>query len=426
MASPNEKQLETTRAASEYQKAWFASLRSEIFEQKQPYAIVQADMPLELFQAAGVPVVSNQWWSALVSAKQLAPVLLDGMSAMGFHPGLCRYCSLAMASTIVDGGKHAPWGGLPKPALLSARLTCDCIQRVFELWAEAFGSPFVPLSNTGATHLPPKWWELSRHRWEELYEPHHLDLMTQELQVLSTAIRKTTGRRVDRARLLELMEGVNRQEEYFEEVRDLICRAPQSPVRLSEQIQNVMTAQWHRGSAWAISHARAFRDEVKDRVERGIAAFPGERLRLMWIGPAVWHDPTFYTAFEETRGAAFVWSMYLAFGPDGYIRYGLDDPLRALASRVVSMNEQLRNPPWAGEWMVDQARRHRIHGALLLQSADTSYLAGGTLLIERALQQAGIPTLLIQGDMVDPRGWDGAVMRRTVENFLDQQVKPDA
>ena len=32
--------------------------------------------------------------------------------------------------------------------------------------------------------------------------------------------------------------------------------------------------------------------------------------------------------------AVFVWSMYLAFGPDGYIRYGLDDPMAALASRL--------------------------------------------------------------------------------------------
>ena len=54
--------------------------------------------------------------------------------------------------------------------------------------------------------------------------------------------------------------------------------------------------------------------------------------------------PDFYTAFEKSHGAVFVWSMYLAFGPDGYIRYGLDDPLLALASRTVSMNEQLHHP----------------------------------------------------------------------------------
>ena len=34
----------------------------------------------------------------------------------------------------------------------------------------------------------------------------------------------------------------------------------------------------------------------------------------------------------------------LAFGPDGYIRYGLDDPMAALASRTASFNEYLHNP----------------------------------------------------------------------------------
>ena len=50
---------------------------------------------------------------------------------------------------------------------------------------------------------------------------------------------------------------------------------------------------------------------------------------------------------------------YLAFGPDGYIRYGLDDPLAALASRTASFNEYLHHPPWAPEWVVHQARELR-------------------------------------------------------------------
>src|ERR1019366_6837977 len=246
--------------------------------------------------------------------------------------------------------------GLPKPALISARLTCDCIQRVFETWAEACGTEFIPIDNPGATELPPRWWELSRHRWKELFESHRLDLTVAQFQILIAALERITKRAFDPAALRTLMEGVNRQEEYFEEVRDLICKAPKTPVRMNEQISNVMAAQWLRGSEWAINHARTFRDEVKARVDQGIAACPSERSRLMWVGAGLWHDTDFYTAFEEKYGAVFVWSMYLAFGPDGYIRYGLDDPLRALASRTVNMNEQLHNPPWANEWVVDQAK----------------------------------------------------------------------
>ena len=417
-----EKQLESTRAASEHQKAWFANLRREVFEEKKPYAIAQADMPLELFQVMDVPVISNQWWSAVVAAKQLSAYYLDSLNALGYHEGLCRYCSLSLASSIAGDPGKAPWGGLPKPAVLAARLTCDCIQRVFETWAASFGAQFVPLDSAGATHLPPRWWELSRHRWSELFEPHRLDLMTQQMEVLIRVLEQKTGRTFSETRLLELMEGVNRQEEYFEEVRDLICSAPQTPVRMNEQVTNVMTTQWHRGSDWAVNHARAFRDEVKQRVAQGIAAYPGEKRRLMWVGAGLWHDTDFYTAFEESHGAVFVWSMYLAFGPDGYIRYGLDDPMRALASRVVSMNEQLHNPPWANEWIVDQARRHRIEGAVILVPHGSRPSATGTFFIERALEQAGIPTLEIWADMVDGRRWDSQSMRQRVARFVETRM----
>src|SRR5690242_5872798 len=167
-----EKQLECTVAASEHQKAWFAGLRRDVFENRKPYAIVQADMPLELFQAMDVPVVSNQWWAAIISAKRLSPVYLDSMNARGFHEGLCRYCSLPLASTLGGDVAVPPWGGLPRPALIAARLTCDCIQRVFAIWSEALGTEFIALDAPGASELPPRWWELSRYRWRELFEEH--------------------------------------------------------------------------------------------------------------------------------------------------------------------------------------------------------------------------------------------------------------
>ncbi len=417
-----DKQLACTKAAAEHQKEWFATLRRDVFEHKRPYAIAQADTPLELFALLDLPVVSNQWWSAVVSSRQMSGHYLDGLNAQGYHEGLCRYCSLSFASTVAGDPALAPWGGLPKPALLAARLTCDCIQRVFHTWAAKFNAPLVAMDSTGATHLPPRWWELSRHRWPELFEPHRLDFLTGELKHLIQAIQKITGTKFEMARLRALMENVNRQEEYFDEVRDLICAAPKCPVRMNEQVNNVMTTQWHRGSEWAVNHARAFRDEVKQRVQQNIAAYPGERLRLMWIGAGLWHDAEFYNAFEEDYGAVFVWSMYLAFGPDGYIRYGLKDPLRALASRIVSMNEQLHNPPWANEWMVEQARRHRVDAALILLPLGSRPSVSGTFFIQQALEQSGIPTLLIEADMVDARGWDGAAMRGKVRQFLETRV----
>jgi benzoyl-CoA reductase/2-hydroxyglutaryl-CoA dehydratase subunit BcrC/BadD/HgdB len=191
---------------------------------------------------------------------------------------------------------------------------------------------------------------------------------------------------------------------------------------MTEQLANVMATQWVRGSDWALAHAQRFHDEVRDRVAANVACCPGERSRLMWVGAGLWHDTDFYAAFEQSHGAVFTWSMYLAFGPDGYIRHGLDDPMAALASRAASFNEYLHNPPWAAQWLVAQAREHRIDAALVLQPASMKPAAAGRLFIERALEEAGIPVLRIAADVVDARAWDPQGARETVRRFLDARV----
>ena len=417
-----DKQLEATSAASSFQKQWFADLRRRVFDEKQPYALLQADVPFELFDLVGIPAVSNQWWASMVAAKRQAPGFLEAMDADGLHGGLCRYCSLGFASTRYPHAGEPPWGGLPTPRLLCARLTCDCIHRVFEMWADTFGAELFEIDHPGAGDLPPRWWELSRHQWRELVEPHRLAFMVATLEALVERLEAISGRAFDRAALRQRLELVNQQEEVFDEVRRLIATAPECPVRMTEQITNVMATQWVRGSEWALGHARAFRDEVTQRVDAGIAACPGERARLMWIGAGLWHDTGFYTAFEASHRAVFVWSMYLAFGPDGYIRYGLDDPMAALASRTASFNEYLHNPPWAPEWLVYQAHQHRINGALVLRPRSMKAAGIGRLFIERALENAGIPVLPIEADVVDSRAWDGAAARATVRAFLDRRV----
>jgi benzoyl-CoA reductase/2-hydroxyglutaryl-CoA dehydratase subunit BcrC/BadD/HgdB len=417
-----EKQLEATIAASAFQKRWFAELRRRVFDERQPYALAQADVPFELFDLVDLPVVSNQWWAAVIAARRQAPPFLEAMNGDGFHDGLCRYCSLGYAATRYAGAAEPPWGGLPAPRLLCARLTCDCIGRVFSLWAEAFGAELFEIDHPGSGDLPPRWWELSRHRWRELVEPHRLAFVLATLEALVERLEAISGRRLDREALRRRLELVNQQEEVFDDVRRLIAAAPETPVRMTEQITNVMATQWVRGTGWALAHARAFHDEVERRVKAGVAACPGERARLMWVGAGLWHDTGFYTAFEASHRAVFVWSMYLAFGPDGYIRYGLDDPLAALASRTASFNEYLHNPPWAAEWIVHQAREHRIDGALVLHPPGMKAAASGRLFIERALEEAGIPVLPIEADVVDARAWNPDAARAAVRAFLETRV----
>jgi benzoyl-CoA reductase/2-hydroxyglutaryl-CoA dehydratase subunit BcrC/BadD/HgdB len=96
--------------------------------------------------------------------------------------------------------------------------------------------------------------------------------------------------------------------------------------------------------------------------------------------------------------------------------------MAALASRTASFNEYLHNPPWAAEWIVQQAREHRVSGALVLRPRRTRPSGSGRLFIERALEAAGIPVLPIEADVVDARAWDADAARASVRSFLDTRV----
>jgi benzoyl-CoA reductase subunit B len=415
------KMLACTAAANAYQKAFGAELRRRVVDDGEPFAIVQADTPHEIFHVMDIPIITNQWWSAYISAKQLSSRYFDVMAAKGYPANSCKYCSLGLACTLANDPATAPWGGLPKPTVLVARLTCDCIQHVFRQWADALGTEFFPMEAPAWRDKDPRWFAQSRSNWEQVYDADRIALMVRELRDLIALLEDRTGRRFDEAKLHHLMERINEQEGYIWEAAQAIGTARPCPVSIAEQMSNTMIPQWHRGSDWAVAHARRFRDEVMERVADGLGAAAGEKVRLMWIGAGVWHDPGFYQALEERLGAVFVWSMYMPFAGPQYIRELHGRPMDALASRICSMNEVLHLPPWMNGWMTSEAERCGIDAAVVLLPPDNRLSQSGTQLTALSLEAAGIPVLRIDGDMVDARKWNHDEMVSRVADFLVQR-----
>ncbi|MCC6201870.1 MAG: 2-hydroxyacyl-CoA dehydratase [Gammaproteobacteria bacterium] len=415
------KDLACTAAATAYQKAFGAELKRRVVEQGEPFAIAQADTPHEIFHVLDIPVISNQWWSAYISAKQLSASYFSVMADEGYPSGNCKYCSLGLACTLANDPATAPWGGLPTPTVLVARLTCDGIQQVFGQWAAALGAEFFPLEAPAWTVHDGAWFEHSSERWETIYQAERIALLAEEMRDLIALLERKTSRRFDEAKFVRLMERINEQEGYIAEAAALVGAARPCPVSIADQMPNTMIPQWHRGSDWAVAHARRFRDEVAERVQAGTAVAPNERIRLMWIGAGIWHDPGFYQALEQRLGAVFVWSMYMPFAGPQYIRALHGRPLDALASRICAMNEVLHLPPWMNGWMVSEARRCGIDAAVMLIPPGNRLSQSGTRLTAQALDAAGVPVLMLDADMVDAQRWDHDGMVGTVARFLAER-----
>jgi len=412
------KDLACTHVANAYQKSFAADLKRRVVDEGEPFAIVQADTPHEIFHAMDIPIVTNQWWSAYISAKQLSSRYFDAMVEKGYPANSCKYCVLGLACTLANDPATAPWGGLPKPTVLVARLTCDCIQHVFQQWADALGTDFFPLEAPAWEHKEVDWFRHSRSDWPRVFQQDRIELLLAEMQDLIALLERKTGRRFDKEKFRYLMERINEQEGYIAEAAELIGATKPCPISIADQMPNTMIPQWHRGSDWAVAHAKRFRDEVLERVASGAGSADNERIRLMWIGAGVWHDPGFYQALEDKLGAVFVWSMYMPFAGPQYIREIRDRPMEALASRICSMNEVLHLPPWMNGWMVSEAERCSIDAAVMLLPPDNRLSQSGTKLTRLALEQAGVPTLPIDADMVDAQSWNHDHMVGMVETFL--------
>jgi hypothetical protein len=410
-------ELGCTREFSRYQREWFAELRERVGD-GEPFAILSADSPHEIYRALDIPYVVVQWWSSLIAAKQLAPRYLTALSEAGYPTAHEQYNSLPLGELLADDPETAPWGGLPRPTILQASLSSDSMRQLFEVWSRKSGATFLPLERTVDTRaaVPANWWEELPDRWNEFLPSERLDLLTDELTGLVRQLESLTGKRFSETRFVEAMRLANEQAEHNAATRDLVAKTRPAPVSAAETMPAVMIPQWHRGSAWARDAAAALRDEVQQRVSAGQAAHTGETLRLMWLGRGLWSSLGLYQHFQDEYDAVFVWSMYLGLAADGYLRYFEGrDPLRALAARFVPVGEELRMPTWSSAWHLKEARLHSIDGVISLGEDDFFSV--------RRLEAAGIPVLTIRADNVDRRTWDEQSLIEKIGGFIEARVQ---
>lgn len=405
-------ELECSPEIRGYQKQWYADLRERVVSGGEPFLLVEAETPHEIFEAFDVPYVTNEWWSGIVASHRQSPYYLDVLAKAGYSKTLEMYPALSLCSAIDKGAHPEPaWGGLPNPSMFVQGYYEATRQEFGERVAAETGARFVSVAvpQTGQP-MPLRWWESSRHGWEALCPTWQLDYVHQRYWDLVRQLEDLTGRPFDMDKLREVNRIANRQQEVFEEVRDMIISAPKSPVALSEMLGNVMTIQWQRGTQWALDAATRLRDEIRARVDAEQWTCPNEQYRFAWAGAGLWQNTAFYRMFEDTHGAVFVQSMYMSLAVDGYPRYGAD-PLRALASRYCAFGRGTL------DWQAQDAINHRCDGVVTVKASYSG-------LMQKVLERAGVPLLVLDIDLVDSRTWDEEAVQAAMGRFIEEEVEP--
>ena len=397
-------QLESANAIRAYQREWLENTRQRV-KQGEPFAICNGDEFEEVFNIMDIPVIVINYWNSIIATKRMTEYYGDVLTKRGYP---VNYFAMGLASTIDNDPETAPWGGLPKPALIIGGTKSDTEMKVLEIWAREYDCPFFPL-DFGLDAVPelpkypppPRWWEMMEDHWDELIDPRRLDLRVEEEKALINFIEVTTGKKLSMAKLEQGLELLNEQEMLWGKARDLIAETVPCPVSLRDQLA-VYQAQWHRGTVRGRDFIKAYYEEVRERVENGVAACPNEKLRLLWMGGT---PPSWARWAEDKYGAVCVASLFSSIPIDSYYRAVLNgDVMRALASRHMVLF--LETP----DWRLKDAKIHQCNG--VVETATPSVPSFNKKLFE----EAGMPLCQI------PRDQDDEEVRAILSGFIETRL----
>lgn len=397
------KQMESANRIRAYQREWLDKTKERV-KQGEPFVICHADECEEILNIMDIPVQVVNPWNAIIATKGMTQYYNNVLAQRGYDTstgGGVLLIAGGLACTIDNKPEVAPRGGLPKPTvIIGSRGDVDL--RILEIWAREFGCLYYPLQKSAAIQPhPPRWWEKLKDHWDELIESRSLDFRVEQLKALIHFLEAITGRTFSFAKLNRAMELINEQMDYWRKARDLIFQTIPCPVSVRDQLTTYQT-MWHRGTTIGRDLIKAYYEEVKERVDKGIASNPNEKLRLMWEDGT---PPAWAGYAEEKYGAVCVAPMYFSIAYEAYTRTVYNnDPLRALASRNLML---FASTP---DWRLRDAKLCKCNGAVQVTGPSRQSQ------LKPTFEEAGIPFLTLPRDSDDPE------IRSMLDDFIEKRL----
>ena len=323
----------------------------------------------------------------------------------GYSADLCGYERVATGYVLGGDLSDAPLDGMALPDLLVTTSTgCDVRLKWFEDMAQRLKVPLFTLDRPervyGAIMQPPKSHEVRYYR--------------SQLEDLLDLITEVTGTKYDPERLNECLDWSYKTNELRLEILELRKAVP-SPMGCADGFAAMYPGMYCSGTEKAYRFYRDLRDEVKAKVDTGQGQIENEKFRLLWYGVPTWFNMGIFNYFEPIGG---VFAYETTYNPSPWPPRLHDDPLTEMAVRTLaigsSMNSSLRA-------ILEQCREYNIAGGVLAYLLTCRHFYLPSLQLRLNLErELGIPSVLIESDLVDERSFSEAQIKTRMDAFAEQ------
>jgi len=357
--------------------------------------------PVEPLIAMDVIPVYPENHGAMIGAAKMGVDLCEKAEAMGYSRDLCSYARADIACAPIDGG---PIGGLPRPDMLvCCNNICGTVLKWYEIQARYYDVPLFIL-DTPFCHT-----EFSNEAKKYVREQ-----ITEYVEFLE----KVCGKKADSDRMAEVGRLAIEGQRLWQAVLDTTTHRP-SPMSAFDAFFHLALIVTLRGTQVTIDYYTALLKEMKERVDAGIGAVPDEKYRLLWDNLPVWYRTRWLSEKFATHGACLVADTYTSAWCSSLKYLKEDNFLDSMAegyTRIylnISVDEMAENVTR----MID---KYEVDGLVMHSNRSCKPYSLGQYDIQKIIQQKrGIPTLLLEADMVDERSFSESQIETRIDAFME-------
>jgi len=368
-------------------------------------------------------ITSEPYAASIAANREFSNRCLEATERAGYARDLCSYMRNYWGSLLLD---EFLWGGpFPKPDFIWQDHICCSHAKWYQVVCDM--EPDIPHFSIDVAVGP-----------EQEINDNKLDYLVGQMHDGIEWLEKVTGREYNDDLLIEAVHNECRSTSVWAEICNLNKAIP-SPLEEKTMYSLYVLGTLMKHSKVVADFYEEIRDEVKDRVENGIAAVANERCRLMSDTQPPWGFLSLFRYLEE-YGAISVGSLY-TFGlvglwevkPDGTWgprttpqQLGIEIKDRDHALRVLA-EWNLHKPEWQHfysphvktDMMVRIAREWSLDGVLLHYNRGCEGLSVGIAENRLGLIEAGFPVMTFEGNMGDEREFDLARTKTRVDTFME-------
>jgi len=397
-AEKERRRIKSTEAMRELMTRYYVDAKTA-GERGVKVAWITSGGPVEPLWCFDVIPVYPENHGAMCGAAHMAVELAEKAEEKGFSRDICSYARCDFGSAYTQGG---PIGGLPRPDFL---VCCNNICNTVVKWYEELARYFeVPLFIFDTPFV--------RGGLRE----HAARYVLRQMEEYFAFLERATGREFDEVRFLEVAA---RSLEAITLWKDILSCAESvpSPMTCFDAFILMAPVVTLRGTEEVIAFYRGLLEEMRQRVDEGIAIIPGERLRLLWDNIPIWYEMrNLGRLFMEERACLVADTYTNAWTFD---RVDVNRPVESLAEAYASVYLNIGLEEML-EQVVALAERFKVNGMIMHSNRSCKpYSLGQYDLARMFTERTGLPALIIEADHTDSRVYDRADVETRIRHFLE-------